>query len=540
VEDSVEPEYNEFWQFLSSATPNSAKWALQCFRFVGDRSLFVQQCTTTFLYMIAVSDGSYKENHGTASWRISISGSDDYLLCSAVSPGPPECQSAYRSELTGIYGILLTIWQCQQFFHFECSLEIGCDGLSAIEVSKEAGDSINPNRQHFDLISAIRKLVGQIQGQITWRHIKGHQDTVTNDLDMWAQYNIQMDKEAKQFWAETCDISNEERPTRVYGEVGAVSLNGKKIVVLLKQQLMKYLGSLEIIPYWESRFHWSEGTGQNINWEMLGHAISTVPRSRHHWVVKSASGFCAVGKMKVLWKQSTSDQCPRCATSMEDMSHVVRCTQPEATAVWSKRLSELKTWMISSHYVSPMLAGVIHDRLNAWRQNTPVSLESVQLNPSFSRLIALQDLLGWESFLYGFWDNNWESVQGAYLRSLQCKMSIRRWCSALILKLWDTAWDLWDHRNQWLHNSETGEMIRSLHSDISSQYRLGVQGLARAERLLFRRSLQEILNSSVAHKQLWLQRILIARQRSVDRVQTGTTLYSDERYRLRQWLRPST
>jgi hypothetical protein len=29
-----------------------------------------------------------------------------------------------------------------------------------------------------------------------------------------------------------------------------------------------------------------------------------------------------------------------------------------------------------------------------------------------------------------------------------------RWLTALIQKLWDVAWDMWDHRNRVLHDQE--------------------------------------------------------------------------------------
>jgi hypothetical protein len=56
----------------------------------------------------AVSDGSFKNGHGTAAWIVVISPTCT-ISGSSVAPGEPEDQSAYRSKLTGIYGIVLTI-----------------------------------------------------------------------------------------------------------------------------------------------------------------------------------------------------------------------------------------------------------------------------------------------------------------------------------------------------------------------------------------------------------------------------------------------
>ena len=90
------------------------KWVLSNVEFRGDYNRFVSLCSNKYVNLQAVSDGSYKDQHGTASWRISITGECDYLIGAAVVPGPSEIQSAYRSELLGLYGISLTLWAVRQ------------------------------------------------------------------------------------------------------------------------------------------------------------------------------------------------------------------------------------------------------------------------------------------------------------------------------------------------------------------------------------------------------------------------------------------
>lgn len=79
--------------------------ALSNVTFRGDYNRFVHLCSNKYVNIQAVNDGSYKDQHGTASWRISIAGENDYRIGSAVVPGSSEIQSAYRSELFGLYGI---------------------------------------------------------------------------------------------------------------------------------------------------------------------------------------------------------------------------------------------------------------------------------------------------------------------------------------------------------------------------------------------------------------------------------------------------
>jgi uncharacterized protein CbrC (UPF0167 family) len=53
---------------------------------------------------VAVSDGSFKDSFGTASWVIQGNTTVGEVLGRCSVPGPAEWQSAYRSELCGILG----------------------------------------------------------------------------------------------------------------------------------------------------------------------------------------------------------------------------------------------------------------------------------------------------------------------------------------------------------------------------------------------------------------------------------------------------
>lgn len=79
-------------------------------------------------------------------------------------------------------------------------------------------------------------------------------------------------------------------------------------------------------------------------------------------------------------------------------------------------------------------------------------------------------------------------------------------------------------------------MVRFLNSSITEQYALGSASLARVDRALFRRSLQSTLNSSITHKQMWVERVLAARQRSVAITAEGQSAYGQERRSLSNWL----
>ena len=58
---------------------------------------------------VAVSDGSYKDNGGTAAWIIENECGSQRMVRHVNVPGTVSDQSAYRSEIAAIYGLVLVI-----------------------------------------------------------------------------------------------------------------------------------------------------------------------------------------------------------------------------------------------------------------------------------------------------------------------------------------------------------------------------------------------------------------------------------------------
>jgi hypothetical protein len=60
----------------------------------------------------------------------------------------------------------------------------------------------------------------------------------------------------------------------------------------------------------------------------------------------------------------------------------------------------------------------------------------------------IQDILGWQLALEGCMSKSCIETQSEYLHSIHSTKNPLRWLSAIIKKLWQIAWSLWD-----LHNS---------------------------------------------------------------------------------------
>jgi hypothetical protein len=47
----------------------------------------------------------------------------------------------------------------------------------------------------------------------------------------------------------------------------------------------------------------------------------------------------------------------------------------------------------------------------------------------------------------------WMDAQQKHLKSIGKQTTGKRWTIAIVSKLWDIAWDMWQHRNHVTHNT---------------------------------------------------------------------------------------
>jgi hypothetical protein len=113
---------------------------------------------------VAISDGSYKDNFGTAALTIEPDNptSNNCVLATNVVPGRPEHQSSYRSELSGLWGIVTMIQcLCDKYGITSGAVTVGCDGKEALRSGFEEGEKYKANvaAADFDMVSSLRRKI---------------------------------------------------------------------------------------------------------------------------------------------------------------------------------------------------------------------------------------------------------------------------------------------------------------------------------------------------------------------------------------------
>jgi hypothetical protein len=92
-------------------------------------------------------------------------------------------------------------------------------------------------------------------------------------------------------------------------------------------------------------------------------------------------------------------------------------------------------------------------------------------------------------------------VQQRYLEWIGSQRSMNGWSVAVIEKLWDLVWDMWDHHNQVLHYKDQSTVTIETYNKILAEFILGKTELSRSTNLLYCQGQVHVLNRVLAVKQ---------------------------------------
>jgi len=495
----------------------------------------------------AVSDGSFKEEHGTACWVLEGNTSEHSVYCPLVVPGYNEDHSAYRSELAGIYGIATAVKIiCQTHKITSGKVEFACDGIQALERCAEKYHMIQPKQPQFDLIEATRTIMSQSPIDWSSRHVKGHQDNFYGPFDRWAHMNIFCDTVAKIHWTDTQQQQETRPPVMIAGEPWSLWIQGRKVATNLEHKLTDHIHGQRAISYWQKHDKISpQEEHHQIDHAATRRAMKAVSLRRRHWVTKHSAGICGTNSNMKLWKQRESAKCPRCECLVETATHVWLC--PATEKPWDLALLSLESWLQARNTAPPITHALITG-LSAWHTGNPPP-QSTSTFPGMEETIVAQNLIGWQNLFEGFWAVGWEQTQTRHFQwigrlrkdtGLQRRTG-KRWLTAVIQKLWDIAWDLWDHRNQILYDKEQGVALAELHAAIRHQKSLGSRALTIDTRALFRQVLQaNFYNKPTPYKEAWLLRITASRNRQFRRRSRDQNTEAQLRQSMRNFLNHGT
>ena len=240
-----------------------------------------------------------------------------------------------------------------------------------------------------------------------------------------------------------------------------------------------------------------------------------------------------------------ASECPRCPEQHEDPPHISNCPAPSATLRWEKALTALDVWM-TAHHTMPELTTAILRCLHEWKHPNPsrrFTRAAITTRYGLRAAILEQDDIGWYNFLMGRLSVRWRDVQHRYYEWLQRRNTGKAWLQALIKKVWEVSWDMWDHRNEVRTTTITPATMReteNLNEQIIEQFEEGAAGLGQKDHHLLAKPLAHVLGYDLDHKSQWLESIALARIWFVNRHEVESPSIRHQREFMASWLSDGT
>jgi hypothetical protein len=161
--------------------------------------------------VVSVSDGSYYPDSGqaAAAWIIELACRTQWIIGAMTVPGPRSQFSSYRSELTGLLGITISLRLLATCAAPPNHCIIGCDGEAALRALTIKKMDVGTNNSNADIISMITDVWSSYDSTPIPVHIDGHQDQRHTRLSRMEKMNVLMDKVANMV-ATQCRKRDEE------------------------------------------------------------------------------------------------------------------------------------------------------------------------------------------------------------------------------------------------------------------------------------------------------------------------------------------
>ena len=463
---------------------------------------------------VIVTDGSYFEewHTGSAAWTIESFSGAQHITGISVTPGPPSIVNSHRSELVGTLAALEMLSEvCEMFDITTGSVLLGCDCINALRQAMVNSriTNVTSKWKHSDITSAVVQVIKRLPIKINPRHIKGHQDdhNTFDNLSRLEQLNVRMDYLAKQAIRKSPELFQQFREF-VHHPLSFRPVSIKNITFHdnIFNRLYDSITADAADEYWKAKNRFDETTAPLIDWTSLEKAMKLSSLTRRRFVVKWATGNFGTGVNLVRWKQRVQGNCPHCLHPDENKHHILLCQHATVSELWTHQLWKYAESLYKYKTSSSTLIAIRRELMH-WRCNTPLP-DTTSYSPSLKKAIMSQRQLGWEQFLEGLISKHWISHQQEYFDSINSSLSTSIWASRLIRQGWELIYQIWQSRNNQLHNTDRindFNGLQQLKTAIRSEWSVGLNALPASDfSYLFKTPLPQLLQKSLECLKDWL------------------------------------
>ncbi len=293
---------------------------------------------------IMVTDGSFNR-----SLAPKISGAGWVLVCTSSRKMVRGCfheesekASLYRGKLLGLTAIHhLVGFALDYYCHRTATRCMHCDNKGALRQASHKRRRVRTGTKHADLIRNLRYIKGKYRFDVTYLHVKAHQDDMIayEDLPLVEQLNVMCDLLAKQAVQRAYESATPRLAEHqlLPNEQAALIIENSKQTTDVASALRFSLGMKKARQFFPrprriqgetniGGLGWAKDRFDGIEWEALRDVLLTKPDMYGIWLAKQTIGACAMRRAIALRGGTSDDRCPNC--QVPNWSRTKRPPQP--------------------------------------------------------------------------------------------------------------------------------------------------------------------------------------------------------------------
>jgi hypothetical protein len=353
------------------------------------------------IQLLTMSDGPDDSGAMTFGWVIALPTGRRLARCAGPAFGL--YGSSFRAEGYGLLSVVRFLVRLQTFcaqtptWHIQ--LMTDNEGLLTRVTTSLPFLEPFPNvtlQANWDVTNEIIHSLRQLECQLSFLHVKGHQDDHkrVRCLSLNAQLNVEVDAEAgeyQQTYPSQCPII-----PRLPSKRAQLHICGKVIPSKLKKHIREVFTVPPYLQYLQQRFQWSEQCASTIDWTAYTQAIGRNSSRRIH-ITKLCNDLLLTARWANRYDSLTTDHCLHCGEP-EDHDHILQCTFAPR-CLWRNDLFVHLRATHASNKCDPRLLDILIDGLHAWFQTQP--MDKSRYPRSYHKLIQEQTAIGWRHLFNG-------------------------------------------------------------------------------------------------------------------------------------------
>jgi hypothetical protein len=260
----------------------------------------------------------------------------------------------------------------------------------------------------LQILSAMTSL-----GPVALEHVLGHQDD--NDDGEPLSWEVQLNQRCDTLLA-TAHLSSatDILPIVPFLPASKVcrTVQGTTLTHHLPTQLRTFAGLPEYREYLCRHHDWEPEVFDLIDWPIFHASTLTLSFLKRLFVIKWINDLLPFQEQQHKFHQSPSPQCPSSCGEHENWVHFLRCPHPARLIVWKECQTTLaqtfETWSLD-----PFLRRLVVYWLARLTDSPDVPLHN--LPDEYVMLKTIQDTIGVDSILFGYFKTDWVKLQHRYL-----------------------------------------------------------------------------------------------------------------------------